>query len=173
MKIIAIAAVGKNGVIGKGSELPWHIPEDLRFFRDSTRGHAVVMGRKTYEALGKALPGRENAVITRNPDFKPADARVFGDLKAAIDALRPGVEASGKDLFVIGGAEIYALSFPFLDEIWLTEIDSEFEGDVFFPSYENGRLLVPGFRVQKTLRKQDLNGSPHGYRFVFYSREQT
>jgi dihydrofolate reductase len=170
VKIIAIAAVGKNGVIGKGSELPWHIPEDMKFFRDSTRGHAVVMGRKTYEALGKALPGRENAVITRNPEFKPADARVFDNLKAAIESLRPGVEASGKDLFVIGGAEIYALSFPFLDGIWLTEIDADFEGDVFFPSYENGQLRVPGFRPERRLPKQDLSGSPYAYRFVYYSR---
>jgi len=77
VKVIAIAAVGRNGVIGRGSELPWDIPEDMKFFRDSTRGQIVVMGRKTYDSLGKALPARRNAVITRNPDWAVSDAEVY------------------------------------------------------------------------------------------------
>ena len=170
MKVIAIAAVARNGVIGKGSELPWHIPEDLKFFKDSTRGQTVIMGRKTYEALGKALPARRNAVITRNPAWKAADAEVHPDLETAIRILKPLAEAEDKNLFVIGGAEIYALSFPLIDELWLTEIEAEVEGDVRFPQYRDGQFQHPGFRKVREQAQQDFSGSAFRYRFSFFER---
>jgi dihydrofolate reductase len=169
MKVIAIAAVGKNGVIGRGSELPWDIPEDMRFFRESTRGQIVVMGRKTYDSLGKALPARRNAVITRNTSWTVPDAEVYSDLSSALKALGPVAKAGNQDLFVIGGAEIYGLSLPFLDEVWLTEIDSEFEGDVFFPQYRDGCFEAAGF-VRSEVRDQREFSSPHRYRFCVYRR---
>jgi dihydrofolate reductase len=170
VKVIAIAAVSRNGVIGRGSELPWHIPEDLKFFKDSTRGQRVIMGRKTYDSLGKALPGRENGVITRNLSWSVSDAQVFSDLGTALEEWKPLAEREGKNIFVIGGAEIYRLSFPFLDEIWLTEIDAEFEGDVVFPEYQKGELNLPEFRRTHELPQKDFAGSNYRYRFSRFER---
>jgi dihydrofolate reductase len=172
MKVIAIAAVGRNGVIGKGSELPWDIPEDMKFFRDATRGQIVVMGRKTYDSLGKALPARRNAVITRNTSWSVSDAEIYSDLSSALNHLKPVALAEGKTVFVIGGAEIYTLSLPFLDEVWLTEIDSDFEGDVFFPLYCEGRFEAAGF-VQVAAREQSDSASPFHYRFCVYQRTRS
>ncbi len=156
-------------MIGKGSELPWDIPEDMKFFRESTRGQIVVMGRKTYDSLGKALPARRNAVITRNATWSVPDAEVYPDLPAALKALKPVALAEGKNVFVIGGAEIYSLSLPFLDEVWLTEIDSGFEGDVLFPLYREGRFEASGF-VRTGVREQLDSASPFRYRFCVYQR---
>ncbi len=171
MKVIAIAAVGKNGVIGKGSELPWNIPEDMKFFREVTKNHIVIMGRKTLDSLGKPLPKRENAIITRNEDFKVDHALVFSDLESAIQYYRDReLEFSGKNIFVIGGAQIYEVSIPLLDEVWLTEIDQEFEGDIYFPYYKNGHFERPEFVLSQTRLKQDLD-SPFQYRFNEFSRK--
>lgn len=165
MKLIAIAAVGRNGVIGKQGLLPWDLPEDMRFFRESTRGQIVVMGRKTYESLGKALPKRENAVLTRDSSWSAIDAAVFRSLEEAIIHYRSRQDLEGKDLFVIGGGEIYTLSLPVLDEIWLTEIDSDFEGDAFFPNYSSGQLQVPGFVRSSSVPQREFPSS--GLRYVF------
>jgi dihydrofolate reductase len=168
-KVIAIAAVGKNGVIGRGAELPWNIPEDMRFFRNSTRDQLVIMGRKTYQSLGKALPKRENGVITRDSEFKTPDARIFKDLGLAIDQFKK-IAKAGQNVFVIGGAEIYRLSFPFLDEIWLTEIDADFEGDVFFPDYSGGVLNRTEFIRSESTEQNDFESSPYHYRFSIFKR---
>jgi dihydrofolate reductase len=165
MKVIAIAAVSKNGVIGRDQGLPWSIPEDMRFFRESTRGQIVLMGRKTYESLGKALPKRENAVITRSPSWSAPDVKVFHDLGDAVSYYRRHSGFSDRTLFIIGGAEIYGLSTPFLDELWLTEIDSEFEGDTQFPGYRDGRLEHLEF-VRSESRAQ-AESHPDGIRYWF------
>ena len=170
MKIIAIAAVGKNGVIGKGNELPWNIPEDMKFFRDSTRGQVVVMGRKTYQSLGKALPKRENGVITRDPKFTLPDARIFHSIKDAIAHYRAQVELQKQNIFILGGAEIYALALPYLDEIWLTQIDAEFEGDTYFPNFHDGKLDIPEFSANPICAQNDFSSSPYTYQFLRYSR---
>ena len=170
MKVVAIAAVSKNGIIGKENGLPWSIPEDMRFFRESTRGQVVVMGRKTYDSLGRALPKRENAVITRNPDWQVPDARVFHRLQDALHYYRGRPEFADRTIFIIGGAEIYGLSIPYLDEFWLTEIDAEFDGDTSFPGYQDGKLEVSGF-VRTELRPRS---EPHPediqYCFSVYRR---
>ncbi len=158
-------------MIGRGSELPWDIPEDMKFFRDSTRGQIVLMGRKTYDSLGKALPARRNAVITRNGSWSVSDAEVYADLSTALNVLKPAALAQEKTVFVIGGAEIYTLSLPFLDEVWLTEIDSDFEGDVFFPLYREGRFEAEGF-VRAGVREQSDSASPFHYRFCVYQRSR-
>ncbi len=164
MKIIAIAAVSKNGVIGHGSELPWDIPEDMKFFKESTRNQIVLMGRKTLDALQKPLPNRENAVITRDLGFKREGVRVFHDLESALAFYRGNQSFQDKILFVIGGAEIYKLSLPFLDEIWLTEIEEECFGDVYFPHYQNGAFNFVGFSQVESKPKKDMSSSYH-YRF--------
>ncbi len=170
MRIIAIAAVARNGVIGLENALPWDIPEDMRFFRESTRGQIVVMGRKTYESLGKALPKRENAVISRNAAWSAPDARMFSSLPEAIRFFRGNPSLVGKDLFVIGGAEIYRLALPDLDELWLTEIDAEFPGDTRFFGYENGRLDLPGFILDHVRPQQEPHPGGLSYRFAFYQK---
>ena len=177
MKIISIAAAAKNGSIGLKGQLPWEIPEDMKFFRDSTRGHMVLMGRKTLESLGKPLPNRINAVLTRDPNYKvPEGVLLFSDVKTAIDYFRNTQDSAvktqrdaGKDLFVIGGAQIYEQAMDLVDEVWLTQIDQDAPGDAFFPYFKNGAFLRTDFFESKSLPQTDLK-SPYQYRFVFYAR---
>ncbi len=171
MKLIAIAAVARNGVIGRGSELPWSLPEDMKFFRDSTRKQIVVMGRKTYQALGKALPQRKNMIITRDPTFRAADAEVFYDFKSAIDSvLAKKHEFAGQNCFIIGGAEIYALALPVVDELWLTEIKQDFAGDVFFPEYRDGKLQRSDFKCVQRSAGVAIETKNTPYDFCVYTR---
>ena len=123
-----VLAVARNGVIGKDSKVPWHVPEDLKHFRRSTLGHAVIMGRKTWDEVGKPLPGRRNIVITRNADLKLAGAEVVTSLEAAIALAR----TTDEEPQVIGGAEIYRLALPLATRVLVTEIQLEPEGDTFF-----------------------------------------
>jgi dihydrofolate reductase len=185
MKIIAIAAVSKNGIIGSNNQLPWDIPEDLKYFKDCTRGQIVVMGRKTYESLGKPLPKRENAVITSNADFLLPDGVLrFADLQQSIHfyrqrALQNPSEAHGDliNCFIIGGGQIYTQSLTFLDEVWLTEIDQIIDGDVFFPEFSQGKFKLAQnsdsvFYEREVLLKTDLQ-CPVNYRFVRYARRSS
>ena len=170
MKIIAIAAVGKNGVLGDQGKLPWDLPEDMRFFRNSTREQVVIMGRKTFDSLGKPLPKRENAVITRDRAWNVNGVRVFHDLETAIQEYQADPEFTGKHLFVIGGAEVYRLSLPTLDEIWLTEIDTEFPGDAFFYGYSDGQLNLPDFEKTESRLGQECDQTPYRYFFSVFKR---
>ncbi len=171
MKVIAIAAVGKNGVIGKENALPWHLPEDMKFFRDATRDQIVIMGRKTLEALGKILPQRENAVVTRNANLKVENARVFSEIGSAIRYYRENEkDFAGKNIFIIGGAQIYEAAMSLCDEVWLTEIDQSFEGDVCFPFYREGQFLRSEFILAQSRLKQD-SANPLQYRFNEFHRK--
>jgi dihydrofolate reductase len=123
-----VLAVAKNGVIGNKGALPWHVPEDLKFFRAVTVGHAVIMGRKTWSEVGKPLPKRRNLVVTRDPTLRLEGAEVVTSLEEAI-ALARTTDAEPR---VIGGAEIYRLALPLATRILLTEIQLEPEGDTFF-----------------------------------------
>ncbi len=135
MTISIIAAVAKNGVIGKGNDLPWRLPEDMKFFMQTTSGHHVIMGRKNYESLPekfKPLPNRTNIVVTRQRSFMANGCTVVHDLNTGIELARNNGE---KELFIIGGAEIYKLAMPMTDQLYLTEIDGEVDGDTFFPEW--------------------------------------
>jgi dihydrofolate reductase len=170
MKVISIAAVAKNGVIGNGLELPWKIPEDYKFFLNSTIGHIVIMGRKTLDALGKPMSKRENAIITRNSELKVDGARVFSDVKTAIEYYRAHEkDFPNQNIFVIGGAQIYEAAMDLVDEVWLTEIDHSFDGDVFFPFYQEGKFLRTEFKRAESHPQKDLS-SPFLYRFNRFSR---
>lgn len=139
MKLAIIAAVARNGAIGKDGELPWHFPEDMRRFKEKTLGRIVIMGRKTYESIGRPLPNRLNIVVTRqNPDFSDAGVAVAHSLEEALAFAKRMLDAKGnpdenEEVFCIGGAEIYRLAMPIADKIYLTQIDREFDGDAFFP----------------------------------------
>jgi len=133
-EIILIAAVAKNGVIGRDNQLLWQLPEDMKHFRDTTAGKPVIMGRKTWESLPprfRPLPGRRNLVISRQADYPAQGAEVLTSLEAALAAC-----ANAAQVFVIGGAEIYRLAMPLADTLILTEVDASPEGDAWFPEVE-------------------------------------
>lgn len=164
-KVIAIAAVARNGVIGNGLELPWNIPEDMKFFRESTKGQVVIMGRKTFDSLKKALPNRANYVITRDKSWSAPGVRVFQDLGAAIQDAKNDPQNATRNIFVIGGAQIYGESFPYLDEVWLTEIEQEVSGDVFFPAFESGVFVQKGFK--KVESRAQTEKAPQNEQYFF------
>ena len=131
MRISLIAALASNRAIGKDNELLWHLPEDMRHFRETTRGKPVIMGRKTWESLPESfrpLPGRHNIVVSRDPAYPASGATLAGSLE---DAVRQAGDAM--EVFVIGGAALYRQALPLADRLYLTEIEQDFAGDVFFP----------------------------------------
>lgn len=142
LPLALILARGENGVIGRAGGLPWHLSGDLKFFKAQTLGKPVVMGRKTFQSIGKALPGRPNLVITRDPEFRPEGAEVFADLEAALARARAlaanlpeeGLEEGAqREIMVIGGGQIYALALPLAQRLYITEVHAAPEGDTFFP----------------------------------------
>jgi len=133
MIISLIVAASTNNAIGKDNKLLWHLPNDMKFFKNTTWGMPVVMGRKTFEALaGEPLPGRFNFVVTRQPDWRPGrdSVRVAADLSAALELAK---ETDCKETFVIGGGEIYAEAMPLVDRIYMTRVHAVLDGDTFFP----------------------------------------
>jgi len=150
-----IVAVAQNGIIGDRNSLLWHISEDMRFFRRTTSGHPVIMGRKTFESLGcRPLPGRDNIVITR------CDAAYEGVVVAhSLDEAFAAVDSSD-EVFIIGGAQIYAEAMPYADRLYITRIEHDFEGDTCFPEYDESQWrLISGERHAR--------GETFEYPFVF------
>ena len=163
MRVSLVAAVARGGVIGRGGEIPWRLPEDLARFRALTTGHAVVMGRKTWESLPerfRPLPGRRNVVVSRNPEWRADGAERAGSLEDAL-ALLDGAER----VFVIGGGQLYAEALPYADELLLTEIDADAEGDTWFPAWERGEF-------EETGREQHVSAGGVQYSFVTYARRE-
>jgi dihydrofolate reductase len=151
MSVILIAAVGSNGVIGRDNDLPWRIREDLQRFKQLTLGQTLVMGRKTYDSIGRPLPGRRTVVVTRQLDWSVDGVDVVHSLD---DALKL---ADGNDLYVAGGGEIYRQALPHADRLELTEVDQSPDGDVTFPTFDRATWL-------ETARAQH-----EGFAFVSYS----
>jgi len=140
MKISLIVAIARNWVIGKDNRLPWYIPEDLRWFKKITRNHPVIMGRKTFESIGKPLPHRKNIIITRQQDYRVEGASVSHTLQGALDECR----ASGTDeAFVIGGESIFREILEYADRLYITLVHREYDGEVLFPriNFENYRKV--------------------------------
>lgn len=131
--ISLIVAASTNNAIGKNGQLLWHLPNDMKFFKDTTWGMAVIMGRKTYEALNKILPGRINIVISRQPHWKADNVWVAKDLE---DALAQAASTNCKEIFVIGGGEIYKQSMNSADRIYMTRVNATLEGDTYFPEID-------------------------------------
>jgi len=131
--IKAIVAMAENRVIGNAGTIPWHLPEDFKFFKATTMGHAILMGRKTYESIGKPLPGRENIVLSRTMPETPGITII-----RSLDELKePEFTQGGRDLFVIGGEEIYRLLLPKVQELYVTKVLRTIEGDTRFPEFES------------------------------------
>ncbi|HEX6703625.1 MAG TPA: dihydrofolate reductase [Albitalea sp.] len=158
--LILIAAVARNGAIGRNNQLLCRISEDLKFFKRTTLGSPVIMGRKTWESIGRPLPGRRNIVVTRNAGWQAEGAERAASLDDAIARA-----ADAPKVFVIGGAQVYAQALPFADELVLTEIDADLDGDTFFPYWD---------RTIYTANASDTHTSEHGhpYRWVTYTRKQ-
>lgn len=161
-----MVAAARNGVIGRNNALPWHLPEDLRYFRRVTMGKPVVMGRKTFESIGKPLPGRTNIVITRNRAYSAEGIKVVRGLNEALNlaadiALIDGVE----ELVVIGGAEIYRTAIPRADRLYMTEVHAQVEGDAVLPKIDWTNWLEVG---RERYAADDSN--PLDYSFVVYDR---
>lgn len=133
-RLTLIAARARNGAIGLDNQLPWHLPEDLRHFRATTTGHTILMGRKTWDSINRVLPGRRMVVISRQKPVLPPEVKLAGSLREAIDQ-----HADEEELFVIGGAQIYAEAWPMADRIILTEVDLEPRGDAFLPAPDPAR----------------------------------
>lgn len=159
-----IVAAASNNTIGLKGELPWHIPEDLQFFHDMTKGHAIVMGRKTFESLGKPLPDRLNVVVTRQEGFRPEGTHVFNDIQKAVDFCKTKTSEYGSEIFIIGGGEIYRQSMDMVDKIYLTRIHQEFEGDAFYPDVDENIF-------QEVERRERLD-QPVPYTFLTYVRKK-
>ena len=130
MIISAIAAIGKDGVIGRAGKLPWSLPADLKRFRAITWGKPIILGRKTHESLGRALPGRTNIILTRRSDYRAPDCLVAHSPR---EALTLAESAGGDEVVVIGGSEVFEAFLPRCQKIYLTMVEGEFEGDTFFP----------------------------------------
>jgi dihydrofolate reductase len=157
-RVAIIAAVARNGVIGHHNRMPWHLPEDLRRFRRLTLGHAVIMGRRTFESIGWPLAGRNNIVVTRSPGWTRSGCHAADSLEAALAAVR-----EPQDAFVIGGAQIYALALPIASRLYMTEIARDFEGDAFFPEFDRSRWC----EASRESRVLDGAGG-FSYHFVAY-----
>jgi dihydrofolate reductase len=135
--ISIIVAAGDNRVIGKNNQLIWHLPADLKRFRQITTGHAVIMGRKTFDSINKALPGRTNIIVTRQKDFEKENCLVADSLEHAIELCK-----NDNEVFIIGGAQIFEQAIPVTDKIYLTQIHQSFDGDVFFPALDHHQWKV-------------------------------
>lgn len=139
MILSAVVAMAENRVIGVDNDLPWHLPEDLQFFKETTKGGIMIMGRKTFESIKKPLPGRFHLVITRNPDYIYEHERVLvvRSLAEALEKARELIPNWPEEVFMVGGGEIYAQSMSHLDRIYLTRIHREYQGSAKFPEFEN------------------------------------
>lgn len=161
MILTLIAAMGNNRVIGNQGKIPWHLPEDMAHFKENTLGHAIIMGRKTFDSIGKALPGRKNIVISRNSSWKKEGVIMAHSLEEALSLCH-----SDNEVFIIGGAEIYTQAYPQAHRLLLTFIEHDFDGDTFFPDFpfEKDFYIVEKSRILRS----EKEGLP--YRFVTMER---
>ncbi|WP_374193947.1 dihydrofolate reductase [Alkalihalobacillus sp. BA299] len=162
MLISFLVAMDKNRVIGKDNDLPWRLPADLAYFKKVTMGHPIVMGRKTYESIGRPLPGRENIIITRNQNYSAEGCTVLHSL----DDVKKVIDDSTKEVFIIGGAEIFKEAFPIADKLYITHIDEAFEGDTYFPAFSDQEWK----EVSREKGVKDEK-NPYDYYFSVYERK--
>lgn len=163
-----IAAMDRKRTIGSEGEMPWHLPADLAYFRRRTWGKPIVMGRKTYESIGRPLPGRDNIILTRDRDFKAEGCLVVHSVDELLRLQEKDLASNADEVMVIGGGEIYRLLMPMADKMYITRIDAEFEGDTFFPEWdEHDWELIEQFKGST----DDKNVYPH--QFLIYKRKNT
>ncbi|MFO7559898.1 MAG: dihydrofolate reductase [Desulfobacterales bacterium] len=155
MSVSIIAAMAANRVIGRANKIPWKIPGEQKLFRKITEGHTIIMGRKTYESIGRPLPFRLNIIITRKKDYIIPDCLTFSDLFSAL------AEFNGREVFIIGGEQIYKQALPIAEDIYLTIIQKKIAGDVFFPEFSKSEFII--------VEEQAMSTSPP-YTFIHFKR---
>lgn len=157
-----IVAKAKNNIIGKNNSLVWHLPEDLKHFRKLTTGHTIIMGRKTFESLGRVLPDRKHIIFSQNPDFKVNDENV--EVVHSLLQIQDLIEGE-EEAFVIGGAMIYNFLMPYVKKMYVTQINEEFEGDAFFPKIDE--KVWKKTSEEKGIKDED---NKLDYEFITYER---
>jgi dihydrofolate reductase len=160
MLISLIVAIAQNGVIGHNNQLIWHLPNDLKQFRKLTTGHTIIMGRRTFDSIGKPLPNRTSIVISRDPNLKIEGCTVVNSLE---DAIKTAKLTEPEEAFIIGGAEIYRLALPLVNKMYVTEVKSDFEGDTF--------LTIPTEGWKETSRVSHQTDEKHGWAYDFVERD--
>ncbi len=165
-KLSFIVAMSENGVIGVNNQLPWHLPEDLKYFKRITMGHPIIMGRKTYESIGRPLPGRNNIVVTRQPHWQAAGVQAASSIEDALQAGEACVDGGdGAEIFVIGGEELFRQMWHQVDRLYLTQVHANIPGDAFFPTFDRNAWR----EVERTDHGSDQN-NPYDYSFLVLDR---
>lgn len=159
MNISIIVAIAENNVIGINNQLIWHLPNDLKRFKEITMGHHMIMGRKTWESIGRALPGRTTIVVTRNKDFKPQGALVAHSLEDALEMAK-----ADNEIFVVGGGELYRQALPLANKFYLTRVHQSYEGDTFFPEIDMNQWVE--------VYSQEGEPAQDGPRFTYINLER-
>jgi dihydrofolate reductase (EC 1.5.1.3) len=170
MRKALIVAMARNRVIGRNNKLPWYLPGDLRYFKQATMGKPIIMGRKTWDSIGRPLPGRMNVVISRNPEWQaPAGTVAAASLNEALLKAEAQAELEGGDeVMIIGGGQIYAEALPMVDRIYITQVHAEVDGDAFFPEVN--------WDEWEEIGREDFSASdnnPYDYSFVVYQRSRS
>jgi len=163
MIISCIVAKTKNNVIGKNNTMPWHISDDLKYFKKTTSGHTIILGKNNFESIGRALPNRTNIILTRNQSFKCSGCIIMDSIEKA---LKYAYETGEDEVFIIGGGQIYDQTTVYWDKLYITEIDAELEGDVFFPSIDNSEWKLISEECHQKSEKNE-------YDFCFKIYERT
>ncbi len=165
MNISIIAAVGMNNELGKAGKLLWSLPLDMKHFRETTSGHTVIMGRKTFESIGRPLPNRKNIVITRNTNYSNLShgVDVVQSLEKALKISRTTLDTD--EVFVIGGAEIYKEALPMANVLYLTKVEGEFEADTYFPTFDESKWQ----KVKEERHEKDEH-HPYAFNFIEYRK---
>ena len=168
MQLALIVAQSQNRVIGRNNALPWHLPEDLKYFRSVTMGKVIIMGRKTYESIGRPLPGRTNLVVSRDPSYQVEGVTVVNSLEQAIEQAAAISEINAVDeALVIGGANLYEQALPQVDRLYLTQVHHQVSGDAFFPELDEAQW--------REISRQDYaadDSNPHSYSFIVLDRQE-
>ena len=161
MIVSHIVAASTNNIIGRDNDLPWDIPEDMKFFRETTKGHIVIMGRKTYESMGKPLPKRLNIIITRQKDYKVDGAIVVGSIDEALEESKKHLADWPEEVFILGGGEIYKQCLDKTDKIYLTRVHAQIEGHASYPEFDTNTF--------KETSRRDCEGDP-SYSFLVFEK---
>ena len=163
MIVSAIVATAKNNVIGAKNDIPWYLPADLKYFKKVTINHHIIMGRKCFDSIGKPLPKRHNIIVTRDLFYIASNCIVVHSLE---DALSLAEQNEEEEVFIIGGGQIYELSIPYLDRLYLTEVDLDIEGDVFFPQIDFSKWILKSEEPHQADEKNAYN-----YTFKVFDRK--
>lgn len=166
MKISLIVAMDENGLIGANGGMPWHLPNDLRHFKRTTMGKPLFMGRRTHESIGRALPGRENLVLSRDETYQAKGCHTVTSFQAAQDLVRRQSGKSAQEMVVIGGAQVYTLALPEAHHMYLTRVHGAFTGDTWFPDFDAGQ-----WQQVSCERHPADDKNPHAHSFIELRRQ--